>query len=144
VFKVAFGDWALSALAALVVAETERFGFQAETGRTQQMVDRVVLEWGNLGCSATSGKTRGLALVLGIIWGLVWCIQMVWDGFSFWQQLPKAPVHGYCLLLLVTTDILVSFFFCKCWWFKTSILKLKFVVIGQRKIKSVSGWGTGF
>ena len=70
-FKVAFGDWALSALAALVVAETERFGFQAETGRTQQMVDRVVLEWGNLGCSATSGKTRGLALVLGIIWGLV-------------------------------------------------------------------------
>jgi hypothetical protein len=31
VFKVAFGDWALSALAALVVAEIERFGFQAET-----------------------------------------------------------------------------------------------------------------
>jgi hypothetical protein len=48
VFEVAFGDWALSALAALVVAETERFGFQAETGRTQQMVDRVVLDWGNL------------------------------------------------------------------------------------------------
>jgi hypothetical protein len=35
------------------------------------MVDRIVLDWGNLGCSATSGKTRGLALVLGIIWGLV-------------------------------------------------------------------------
>jgi hypothetical protein len=32
-------DWALSALEALVVAEIERFDFQAETGRTQQMVE---------------------------------------------------------------------------------------------------------
>jgi hypothetical protein len=48
VFKVAFGGLGLeplSALAALVVAEIERFGFRLGE---------------NLGCSATSGKTRGL------------------------------------------------------------------------------------
>jgi len=32
-----------------VVAEIERFGFQAETGRTQQMVDGIVLDWENKG-----------------------------------------------------------------------------------------------